>query len=74
MATDQMAPDQMAPDHYVKHRSFTKFPVVQIWWKLIVSTEKTVSAIHPELCVNCTFPQNFCARKLGKMVFYVVDA
>ena len=51
--------------------NFTKFPSVEILWKSTVST--WFRAIHPKLCGNCTFPQNFHTRKLGEItVFYAV--
>ena len=42
-----------------------------ILWKRTVSAE--FRANRQKFCENCTFPQNFCTRKLGEiMVFYAV--
>ena len=51
-----------------KYRNFTWFPDVEILRKGIV-----FRAIHPKLCGDCAFPQNFHTRKSGEMtVFFVV--
>ena len=51
--------------HCVKYRNFTLFPGVESLWKDI--------AVHPKLCGNYAFPQNFHTRKLGEiLVFYTV--
>ena len=55
--------------HRLKYRNFNQFPVVEILRKGTVSTQFLV--IHPNLCGNCAFPQNFHTRKLFETtVFY----
>ena len=48
--------------------SFIHFPGVEDLWKLLISAE--FWAIRPNLCGNCTFPQNLHTKTLGKILVY----
>ena len=52
--------------HCVKYQNFNKSPYVKILWKCTGIVE--FRAIHPKLCANCAFPQNFNTRKLGEIL------
>ena len=59
----------LVTNHRKKCHNFTEFPGVEILWKGTVSAK--FRAIHPKLCGNCAFPQNFHTWKLGEIaVFY----
>ena len=61
----------MNPTQCVKYCNFTKFPGVEVLWKVTVSTE--LRAIVPKHYGNCAFQQNVYTRKLHEItVYYVV--
>ena len=59
-------------NHCVIYRNFTLFPCAEILLKRTVSAEFQTN--HLKLYLNCTFPQNFRIRKLGKIwLIYAVN-